>query len=225
MKAFFDLFPVIFFFLAFFFTQHDPAHAVAWASHVPLLSHVLAEAQASVPPKTPDQIAMLIATAVTMVASVIQLVFSWLKWRKIDAMLIVSFVLIIVLGGATLYFDNPDIIKYKPTGLYWIFALVLLLSQWFRGQNLIKTMMGKQMMLPESIWSVLNNVWVVFFISMGVVNIIVARLYSYSVWVNFKLFGTLGLTVVFVVAQGLLLSRYVIDDANPASNPPSDQDK
>ncbi|GGP27527.1 septation protein A [Silvimonas amylolytica] len=223
MKAFFDLFPVIFFFLAFFFSSHDPAHAAALASHVPILSQVVLAAQNSTPPKTPDQIAMLIATAVTMVASVIQLAFAWLKWRKVDAMLIVSFVLIMVMGGATLYLDDPDIIKYKPTGLYWIFAAVLLFSQWVRGQNLMKVMMGKQMALPEPVWNSVNYAWAGFFTVMGALNICIARLFSYSAWVNFKLFGTLGLTVVFLVAQGLFLSKHMTDEPGQGDNP-SDKD-
>ncbi|MBB5190337.1 intracellular septation protein [Silvimonas terrae] len=223
MKAFFDLFPVIFFFLAFFFSSHDPAHAASLASHVPVLSQVILAAQNSTPPKTPDQIAMLIATAVTMVASVVQLVFAWIKWRKIDKMLIVSFVLIMAMGGATLYFDNPDIIKYKPTGLYWIFAAVLLFSQWVRGQNLMKVMMGKQMSLPEPVWNGVNYAWVLFFAVMGLLNICIAQLFSYSTWVNFKLFGTLGLTVVFVVAQGVLLSKHMTDEPVQRGNP-SDKD-
>lgn len=151
------------------------------------------------------------ATAVAIAATFGQIAWVWYRHRKVDNMLWVSLGLIVLFGGATLIFQNPTFIKWKPTVLYWLFATVLLGSQLVAKKNLIKSMMQKQVELPEPVWTRLNLSWIGFFATMGGVNIYVAYNYAEETWVNFKLFGILGLMLVFVLLQGVMLSRYIDD--------------
>jgi intracellular septation protein len=150
-----------------------------------------------------------IATGVAILATFAQV--GWVHFRhgKADKMLWVSLGLIVVFGGMTLIFDDPTYIKWKPTVLYWLFAAVLLGSALFLRKNLIRAMLEQQVSLPEPVWLRLNLSWVAFFTVMGGLNLYVAFNYSESDWVNFKLFGGMGLMLVFIVAQGLLLAKYV----------------
>jgi intracellular septation protein len=132
-----------------------------------------------------------------------------LRGRKVDTMLWISLAIIIVMGGATLVLRDPTFIKWKPTVLYWAFAAVLLGADLILKKNVIRTMMQAQMTLPDPIWTRLNLSWVGFFALMGALNLYVAYNFSESTWVNFKLFGGIGLMVIFVVIQGLMLSRFV----------------
>jgi intracellular septation protein len=118
-------------------------------------------------------------------------------------------VLVSVLGGATIYFHSDTFIKWKPSVLYWVMAMGFLLSPIVAGKNLLKTLLGEQMELPEPIWQRLNLAWVGFFMLMGVLNLWVAYNFSTSTWVNFKLFGGMGLMLVFTIAQGLYLNRHL----------------
>lgn len=152
------------------------------------------------------------ATAVAIGATFAQIGWVWFRHRKVDAMLWVSLAIITVFGGATLLLHDATFIKWKPTVLYWLFASVLLVGQLGFGKNLIKAMMGKQMTLPENIWLRLNFGWAAFFAVVGVVNLYVAYNYSESTWVNFKLFGILGLMLVFVLGQGVVLGKYLAED-------------
>ncbi|MHB9101077.1 MAG: septation protein A [Sulfuricella sp.] len=151
------------------------------------------------------------ATAVAIVATFAQIGWVWFRHRKVDKMLWISLGVITVFGGATLLLHDETFIKWKPTILYWLFASVLLISQIAFRKNLIKAMLGKQMVLPENIWHRLNLGWAAFFIAVGFVNLYVAFNFSTDTWVNFKLFGILGLMLVFVLGQGLLLAKYVVE--------------
>lgn len=152
------------------------------------------------------------ATATTMIATAAQVIYSWLRHKKVDTMLWVSLALITVLGGATLLLHNKTFIQWKPTVLYWVFACVLLGAHWLKKVNFIEKMMGGQISLPQPIWTRLMFAWAVFFIVMGVVNLLVAHSFSEALWVKFKVFGTLGLTFIFVILQSLYLSRYAETD-------------
>jgi intracellular septation protein len=121
----------------------------------------------------------------------------------------------LVLGGATVYFHNADFIKWKPTGLYWAAGAGLFLAQLLFKKNGIKALMSAQISLPDAIWTRLNYIWASFFVLMGFVNIYVAYNFSTDIWVNFKLFGLMGMMLVFVIGQGVYLSRYMTDDKNP----------
>jgi intracellular septation protein len=150
-----------------------------------------------------------VATAVAIVATIAQVGWSWLRHRKVDTMLWVSLAIIVVFGGATLWLHDETFIKWKPTVLYWFFALVLLGSALLFRKNLIRAMMEKQLTLPDPVWQKLNLSWAGFFVVMGAANLYVAFRFPTESWVNFKLFGGIGLMVAFVIAQGLLLSRYI----------------
>jgi len=155
-----------------------------------------------------------VATAVAIAASFAQIGWLWLRGRKIDAMLWVSLAIIVVFGSATLLLHDETFIKWKPTVLYWMFALVLSGSALLFRKNLIRTMLGEQIQLPEPAWNKLNFSWVGFFACMGFLNLYVAFNYPTDTWVNFKLFGGMGLMLVFVIGQGLFLAKYVEPDAS-----------
>ena len=154
-----------------------------------------------------------VATGVAIAASVAQI--GWLKLRRrpVDNMQWVSLAIIIVFGGMTLVLQDETFIKWKPTVLYGLFAVVLLGSRYALRKNLIEAMMSKQVKLPDPVWDRLNLAWVVFFAFLGVLNILIAYRFSTDVWVNFKLFGSLGLTVLFVIGQALYFSRHVQEEA------------
>ncbi|WP_035052446.1 septation protein A [Andreprevotia chitinilytica] len=159
---------------------------------------------------------LFIATGVAMVTSTLQVLFSWWRWRKVDATLWLSFAMIIVLGGATLLLHDKTFIKVKPTALYWAFTLVLTGAYYLRGKNLIKSLMGQHIALPEVVWFRLNWAWALFFAVLGALNLVIAFHFDEALWVKFKLFGTMGLTLLFVLAQSLYLSRHI--EATPEQN-------
>ena len=202
MKVLFDLFPVVLFFVAYTAAKRAPDTASALVSS--LLGALGAGASISA-----EQGPILLATAVAIVATICQVGWLLLRKRKVDAMLWISLAIIVVMGGATLLLRDPTFIKWKPTVLYWAFAVVLLGADLLLSKNMIRSMMQGQMSLPDVVWTRLNLSWVLFFAVMGVANLYVAYNYSESTWVNFKLFGGIGLMVVFVVAQGVMLSRFL----------------
>ncbi len=152
-----------------------------------------------------------VATATAIVATILQIAYAKFRHGKVDGMLIASGVIIAVLGGATLLLHNENFIKWKPTVLYWIFTLILIVSNLFFKRNLIKSLMGNQITMPDKIWDKLNWAWVWFFAGLGCVNLYVAFNFATDTWVNFKLFGTTGLMLIFVVAQSLLLSQHITE--------------
>ena len=155
---------------------------------------------------------IFVATGVAIVASIAQI--AWLKLRRhpVENMQWVSLGIIVVFGGMTLLFHDETFIKWKPTVLYALFAVALLVGRYAMGRNLIKAMMGKQVRLPAAVWDRLNIAWVLFFALLGALNLVFAFRFSTDVWVNFKLFGSLGLTVLFVVGQALWFSRHVLEE-------------
>ena len=150
-----------------------------------------------------------VATGVAIAATFAQIAWLLIRGRKIDTMLWVSLVVITVFGGMTLFLHDEAFIKWKPTILYWAFASVLLGGMWFRKKNLIRILLAGQMELPDVAWNKLNWAWIGFFVFMGIANLYVALNFSEDTWVNFKLFGATGLMLVFVLAQGLVLSKYM----------------
>jgi intracellular septation protein len=148
------------------------------------------------------------ATAVAMAASLLQVAGFWLKHRRFEMMHIVTLASVLLLGGATLIFHNPLFIKWKPTVIYWIFALLFLGTQFVGKKPLIQRMMEEKLSLPKLVWGRLNLSWAVFFAAMGAANLFVAYHYSIDVWVNFKLFGSFGLTFAFIILQALYMAKY-----------------
>jgi intracellular septation protein len=150
-----------------------------------------------------------VATGVAIAASFAQIGWLWLRGRKIDMMLWLSLAIIVVFGSATLLLHDETFIKWKPTVLYWLFACVLTGSALIFRKNLIRAMLGEQIQMPDPAWSKLNFSWAGFFASMGFLNLYVAFNYPTDTWVNFKLFGGMGLMLAFVIGQGVFLAKYV----------------
>jgi intracellular septation protein len=156
-----------------------------------------------------------VATGVAIAATCLQIGWLALRRKRIDAMLWVSFAVIVVFGGATLALQDETFIKWKPTVLYWLFAIVLAVAALAFRKNLIRAMLGKQVELPEPVWSRLNWSWIGFFVFMGALNLYVAFNYSTDLWVSFKLFGGMGLMLAFVIGQALFLARYMEEGSKP----------
>lgn len=149
------------------------------------------------------------ATSAAIGVSFLQVLYAWIKNRHVPPVLWLSLGLITVLGGATLFFHNELFIKWKPTAINWLFALILLGSQWFSQKPAIQRLMDSNFKLPSHVWKNLNLSWSFFFITMGALNIYVAYHFDTNMWVNFKLFGMLGLTVAFAIVQAIYLSRHL----------------
>ncbi len=149
------------------------------------------------------------ATGAIIIATVVQISIVWLKDKKVEPMHLITLVLVVGLGGLTLAFQDERFIKVKPTIVNWLFAIGFLGSQFIGKANFIERLMGKNVSLPAAIWVRLNAAWVLFFAALGAINLYVAHSYDTDTWVNFKLFGMLGLTIAFVVAQSLFLARHM----------------
>jgi intracellular septation protein len=150
-----------------------------------------------------------VATIIAMIASLLQVGFFWLKHRRIEIMHAITLVLILILGTATIFSHNAIFIKWKPTAIYWVFALLFFGSQFIGNKPFIQRLMGDKITLPQNIWQKLNLSWALFFSSMGGVNIFVAYKFSTEIWVNFKLFGTLGGTLIFGILQSIYMAKYL----------------
>jgi intracellular septation protein len=198
-----------------------------------------------------------VATGVAIAASALQVAWSWIKRRKIENVHLVTLVLLIVFGGMTIALHDPIFIMWKPTIVNWLFAVAFLGSQFIGGKSLVERMMSQAIDVPHPIWSRLNLMWVLFFVSSGLANLYVVYVYSgfyeaqqaliaasgqteidlaecathfsdelltqcldtqtrESTWVNFMLFGMMGLTVAFVIAQAFYLARHIRDQDSVA---------
>lgn len=216
MKLFYDLLPVILFFVGY----HNASFVV---ENTPVGQWIDLNQSEVV-------IATIIATGIAIVASFIQVAGFWLKNKRFERLHIFSLVLISSLGGITIFFGNPAFIQWKPTLLNWVFAGAFLGSQFIGKSNLVERMMGAQIKLPEKIWLRLNLSWVAFFIFSGFANLYVAFYYAIELdektrmdnWVDFKLFGLMGMTLVFVVAQAFYLTRHIQEDETGKEQTPTE---
>jgi intracellular septation protein len=150
-----------------------------------------------------------VATGVAIAATFAQIAVAWIKTRTVAPMQLVTLAVILVFGGLTLYLHDEQFIKWKPTVINWLFAAAFLGSQLFGPKTAIERMLSGNFVLPQPVWRRLNLTWVLFFLCMGGANLYVMSFFDRDTWVNFKLFGMLGLTLVFVVLQSLYLSRYM----------------
>ena len=208
MKLLFDFLPIALFFGMFKYADGHKDWAAATATDwlgFMVSGGVVGQAEAPV----------LLATVVVIVATLLQIIWIKARGRKVDTMLWVSLGLVTILGSATIYFHSENFIKWKPTVLYWVMGGSLLVGQLVFKKNGIKSLMGAQMTLPDAVWRTVNFSWVAFFTVMGFINLWVAFNFSTSTWVNFKLFGGMGLMLVFVLAQALLLNKHIKPDTTP----------
>ena len=215
MKILLDFLPIILFFGMFKYAEGHTDWAARFASdHFGFIvsGGVVGTEEAPV----------LLATVVVIIATVTQIGYLLARRQKIDMMLWITFVLVLLLGGATIWFHNATFIKWKPSVLYWAMGLAFWASQTFFHKNLLQTMMGEQLELPPPVWQRLNFAWIAFFAAMGVINLYVAYNFSTSVWASFKAFGATGLMLVFMLGQGVYLSRHLKPDteATPATPGP-----
>ena len=183
MKFLFDFFPVLLFFIIF--KSHD------------------------------DQVeGMVAATAALIAATIIQISYNWLRHKKIEKMHIITLVLVVVFGGATIYFKEAQFLIWKVTLANWLFAIVFYGSHFIGNKTpIVRRMMQANISMPDAAWHNLSISWILFFFITGVINLFVAHFYDFDTWVDFKLFGILGLTFIFVIIQAIFLSKHISEES------------
>lgn len=152
---------------------------------------------------------IMLATSSAIITSLIQIIYLKIKYKKIPKTHLISFYSILILGGATLLLKDEMFIKWKPSIVYWILALVFLCSHFIGKGPIIKNLANGSIDLPEKIWNNLNISWTIFFTILGLLNIYIVYNFSTDVWVNFKLFGTLGLTILFTIIQVIFIHKHI----------------
>lgn len=150
-----------------------------------------------------------VGTWALIIATGVALIYSWYKYRKVEKMTLVTFIMVAVFGSLTIYFHNPEFIKWKVTIIYALFAIALLFTQFVMKKILIQSILGKEITLPASVWARLNVAWSLFFIACGVLNIYVAFWLSESTWINFKVFGLTAMMLVFTLLSGVYIYRHM----------------
>lgn len=202
MKLLFDLLPVILFFASYKVAQAFPDASAALADR--WLGALVADG--AVPA---GQAPILLATALAIAASLAQVGWQLAHKRKVDPMLWISVAVIVVFGGATIWLHDETFIKWKPSILYWLFGAILVVGRVLARRNFVRSLLGKQLELPDPVWERLLWVWAGFFAAMGALNLYVAFNFPTDTWVSFKLFGLMGITVAFTLAMGMWLARHM----------------
>ncbi|MFK5983834.1 MAG: septation protein A [Pseudomonadota bacterium] len=157
------------------------------------------------------------ATLAIIIATILQVSFEWFKFHKVEKSRLIGLVLVVVLGGATILFHDDTFIKWKVSVINWLFAAILIGSQFIGNKTIIERMMGSAMELPKPIWLRLNTYWALFFFISGLLNVYFAFFYGLDltieertdVWVNFKFYGLFGLTIVFMILQVLFIHKHI----------------
>lgn len=214
MKLLLDFLPLLLFFGTFKFAEAHKEWAAAFCSNN--LGFLVSGGVVGV-----EEAPVLLATLVVIAATLVQVAVLKLRGKKIDLMLWITLALVVVLGGATVWFHNATFIKWKPSAAFWAMGLALWVSQAIFKKNLLQSMIGGELQLPPTVWQRLNFAWVAFFGLMGLLNLYVAYSYSTSTWATFKVFGVYGLMIAFTVAQVIYLSRHLKDA--PESAPAADK--
>ncbi len=153
-----------------------------------------------------------VATAVAIAAAFLQGGLFWLRHRRMEKMHLITLGILVVFGGLTLLLRDPLFIKWKPSVINWLFATAFLGSYWIGEKTLVERMMTHAIKLPSLVWSRLNAGWTLFFIGMGALNLYVAYNYSEEIWVRFKLFGMMGLTILFILGQVAYMTRHIQEE-------------
>lgn len=196
MKLLIDFLPVVIFFLVY-----------KWAPEsIELIAPLLNAEQISYLEGLQP---IILATAVLIPATALQLIYTRVTTGKIEKMHLITLGLVVLLGGATIFLQNKEFIMWKPTIVNWLFAAAFLGSQVFLEKSFLQRMMEGNISLPQPVWIKLNYAWIAFFAISGFINLVVAYNFSEDTWVNFKLFGLLGLTLVFIIGQSVFLYRYI----------------
>ena len=208
MKILLDFLPLILFFGTFKYAEGNADWAARFATEH--FSFIVSGGVVGT-----EEAPVLLATVVVIIATTAQIAILLARGKKIDLMLWITFVLVVVLGGATIWFHNATFIKWKPSVLYWAMGAAFWISQTFFRKNLLQTLIGEQLELPAQVWQRLNVAWIAFFAMMGLLNLYVAYNFSTSAWASFKAFGATALMLIFTVGQGLYLSRNVKEEDEP----------
>ncbi len=216
MKILLDFLPILLFFATFKYTNGHKDWAAAFATEH--LGFIVAGGQVGA-----DEAPVLLATVVVVLATLAQVAVQKARGRKVDLMLWVSLVLVVVLGGLTVWLHSETFIKWKPTLLYWVMASALWIGTAFFGRNLLRTLIGEQLKLPDPVWRRLNVAWIFFFLAMGLLNLWIAYAFSTETWVNFKLFGGIGLMLLFTLAQGFFLRHYLQEEPSKPNTAPDER--
>ncbi len=199
MHLFIEFLPVILFFAAYQLYILIPVTVIEPINNVmPFTLHAGQESDA-----------IYFATLIAILFSGITVLVYYLKHRTYNKNQVITFVLFILFGGATLMLRDPTFIKWKPTVINLIFAFIFLGSRFIGDKLLAQRFLGSAIDAPTHIWNKLNNAWIIFFIAIAAINLYIAYNFSEEIWVNFKLFGMIGLTFAFVIIQVMLLSRYI----------------
>ncbi len=151
---------------------------------------------------------LYVATAVAVVTAALQIAAQHLRGKRVEQMQLLTLGLLVVFGGLTLMLRDPAFIKWKPTVVNWLFAALFIGSGWLTDRSILQRIMDHAIELPSAVWHRLNIAWSTFFVAMGALNLYVAYGFAENVWVNFKLFGLLGLTLLFSLLQGIYIARY-----------------
>lgn len=183
MKFLIDFFPVLLFFITYQFTKGDNGQGDFFA-----------------------------ATAVMLVATLVQFIILRLRGETIGNMHKINLALVLGLGLLTLIFQNKELLQWKVSVLNWLFGLAFLGSQFIGNKPIVERMMSSAIQVPKLIWVRLNIIWSVFFLSVGFLNLYVMKNFSENTWVNFKFYGLLGLTFAFIILQGFYLARHMISE-------------
>jgi intracellular septation protein len=209
MKQLFDFFPILLFFIVYkFFLDLPDELIVSVNQFFPFMQMQPGESKH----------AIYLATLTAILATFVQVALTAIVSKKIEKMHIITLILLVVFGGATLMLKDPIFIKWKPTAINWLFALVFLGSQYVGKKPLVERMMGHALKVNDSaVWLRLNLAWVGFFIFSGIANLVVAFNFSEEIWVDFKLFGLMGLTILFVIGQAFYLARFMPGEDEPVS--------
>ncbi len=199
MKFLIEFLPIILFFAAYKLYSLIPA---------PIIESINSLMPFSLTPGSePDSI--YFATLVAIVISGITVLIHFIRHRDFNKNQTITFVLFLIFGGATLLLRDPTFIKWKPTVINLVFALIFLGSTFIGDKPLAQRFLGGAIDAPRSIWKKLNTAWIIFFVFVAVINLYIAYNFSEAIWVNFKLFGMIGLTIAFIIIQMIILSRYI----------------
>ena len=161
---------------------------------------------------------LYVATAVIIVASLAQISYAWFRHKKVEKMHLITFAMVAVFGGLTLILQDEMFIKWKPSVINWLFAIAFIGSQFIGKKTFIERMLSANIELPRAIWIKLNFSWAAFFASLGFLNLYVVYNYDTDTWVNFKMFGMMGLTFTFVIVQGIFLMKFIKQQETATEN-------